>query len=76
MPAKPRDRPRGRYVKNPGKRLDQTRRDVDDRLRETAILTRAGYAASDIALRLGVDQRTVIRYRRRLRDQQQYQLAS
>ena len=81
MPRR-RDRPRGPYVRNPGRRQDQTRRGVEERRDRTAALTRAGHSASEIAVRLGVDQRTVLRYRQQLRQQhddrgqRSYQLAS
>jgi DNA-binding NarL/FixJ family response regulator len=39
---------------------------VAERLRWTASLTRSGESASDIAIRLGVTQRSVERYRSRL----------
>lgn len=45
----------------------QTRRVVQDRCQATAVLTRAGMSAAKIAVRLGVTQRTVQRYRQRLK---------
>jgi DNA-binding NarL/FixJ family response regulator len=68
------DRPRGRHERNPGRRVDQTPEGVDERRRITAMLTRAGWTSNEIAVRLGVDQRTVFRYRQEIR--QQYRLAS
>lgn len=68
-------RPKGRRERNPGRRVDQTPEGVDERRRTTATLTRAGWSANEIAVRLGVDQRTIFRYRQEIR-QMQYRLAS
>jgi DNA-binding NarL/FixJ family response regulator len=68
-------RPKGRRERNPGRRVDQTRWVVDERRQTTVALTRAGWSANEIAVRLGVDQRTVFRYRQEAR-QMQYRLAS
>lgn len=75
----PRSGSRGRYVRNPGRPVDKARRLVAERRATTAALTRAGFTANEIAVRLGVDQRTVLRYRQEIRNrqaQQQFQLAS
>jgi DNA-binding NarL/FixJ family response regulator len=42
---------------------------VDERMATTAQLTRWGRSANEIAQRLGVAQRTVVRYRAALREQ-------
>lgn len=49
---------------------DHSRWVVDERRHSTALLTREGLSSGEIATRLGVDRRTVYRYR------QQYRLAS
>lgn len=49
--------------------IDKSRLYVDERRDLTAQMTRAGRSAPEIAIRLGVTPRTVIRYRAQLRQQ-------
>lgn len=60
---------RGTRVRSP-RRPDQTRWIVAERRHTAQRLTQAGLSANDIAVRLGVDQRTVFRYRTQMRQQQ------
>ena len=47
--------------------LDLTPESVDERSRKAVRLTVAGWSAAEIAVRLGMSQRTVTRYRARER---------
>jgi transposase len=47
--------------------LDLTPETIAERMASTGRLTRAGWSSQEIAVRVGVTQRTVTRYRARLR---------
>lgn len=40
---------------------------IEERSRQAVVLTLAGWSAAEIAVRLGMSQRTVVRYRARRR---------
>jgi transposase len=47
--------------------MDLTPEAVRDRCRRAVLLSRAGESAQEVAGRVGVSQRTVVRYRARMR---------